>query len=107
MFKAIIISILIIVFSIQHLNASCPDTELYCFDINNHRLGKISVGQCWRWHRLSCQPCSANVMEKQITFFNYIHYCRYFFPDTVRVLDTKKVWNYKMLHIWNSVTFGK
>ena len=106
MIKAIIISILIIVFSIQNLNAACYDTELYCFDSNNHRLGEIIVGQCWTWSRFNCLPFRANLMKKQNSFQNYVNLCREFYQDTVLVLDTKQVWTHRVLSSLNKITLG-
>ena len=106
MIKAILISILIIFFSFENLNAACPDTELYCFDSYNHKLGKILVGQCWTWPRFNCPPCSANIMEKKINFQKYIHHCRYFYSDTELVLDTKKVWTYQLLNAQHGIGYG-
>ena len=106
MIKVFLISILINISSIQQLNAACFDTELYCFDINNQRIGKISVGQCWIWSRVNCLPCSANTMEKKINFGKYIHHCRYFYPDTVLVLDTKKVWTHQLLNANHGIAYG-
>jgi hypothetical protein len=69
----------------------CPDTNLYCFDIMSRLLGNIRVNQCWRWERISCQPCSASIENIKITYRKYIYHCRYYYPKTVEILERDSV----------------
>ena len=91
---------------IQLLVAKCPKTVLYCFDSSNKRIGEIKVDQCWKWERFSCQPCSVDLKNKEISFYLYIYHCRYYFQDTFKVLDQKKVWTHKLLNAYHDIAFG-
>jgi hypothetical protein len=76
---------------IQSISTACPDKILYCFDMNGNRVGEINVGQCFRWTRFSCTPCSSEANGVKISYLPYIHHCRYFFPETAQVLETISV----------------
>jgi hypothetical protein len=57
MIKISLILITFLVCIVRSTQGNCPETELYCFNSNDSRLGEIKVQQCWKWSRLSCQPC--------------------------------------------------
>ena len=91
---------------IQSTSGECPDKILYCFDSAEHRLGGIIVEQCWKWSRLSCQPCSADTKGKIITYKKYIHECQIFYPRSNFVMDKKNSLNNKMVQIYYEMAFG-
>ena len=91
---------------IQSTYGECPDKILYCFDSAEHRLGGIVVDQCWSWYRFSCQPCSADTKAKFITYEKYIHHCRYYYPKSKLVLDTKNSNIIKMNKIYGEMAIG-
>lgn len=103
-------TILLVIISfgfIQNIKASCRDKSLYCFDLRENRIGEINVGQCWEWSRLSCQPCSANTNNKKITYEKYLITCRFFYPESVKVLDTKSVWANRIKDVINDRAIGR
>ena len=91
-------SILIVLIGlIQLISTECPDKTLYCFDNNEDLLGPIEVNQCWKWSRLSCQPCSASTTKRKVTYEKYIHYCLYFYPTTVEIIARESIFIDKFL----------
>ena len=118
MIKMSLISITFLVCIVKSTQANCPETDLYCFNSNDFRIGEIKVQQCWKWSRLSCQPCKLDNLIKlvlnfykinhfwfignydylttstggKISFQKYLQFCQIFYPNTVQVLDTKSVW---------------
>ena len=91
---------------IQSTYGDCPDKILYCFDSAEHRLGGIIVEQCWKWSRLSCQPCSADTEAKFITYQKYIHHCLYYYPRSKFIFDTKNALNNKLDQILSEMAYG-
>ena len=85
------IIILLAILSIKYVTTDCPDGMLFCFDSNDNKLGQISVGRCWTWSWFSCVPCAADTSSRKISYQSYIHQCRYFHPQTIKVLDTDSV----------------
>ena len=84
------------VFFVKSSQGNCPETELYCFNSNDDRIGVIKVKQCWKWIRFSCQPCNYEYvitsMERKISFHKYLKLCQIDYPTTVKILDTKHLW---------------
>ena len=106
-FKSTYALLTIFLFLISKLYADCPTKLLYCFDENNKRIGNFTANQCWIWRRLSCQPCSADITTKEISFQRYIHHCRYYYPNSVLVLDRNQVWIHKVVNAFNDMVLGK
>ena len=86
--------------------ADCPKTSLYCFDSIEKYQGEIKVDQCWYWARLSCQPCSVKSLEKQLNFHSYIHHCRYFYPKSEKVFETKRLLAHRFNNIKSQISYG-
>ena len=91
---------------IQSTNGECPDKILYCFDSAEQRLGAVVVEQCWKWLRLSCQPCSADTKGKIITYQKYMNDCQSFFPKSKSILDTKNGHANKLNKLYSKMAFG-
>ena len=100
-------SMIIFYFLVQYASTDCPDTYLYCFNSEDTRLGEIRVPQCWAWSRLSCQPCSANIDARIITYHEYIHYCRYYYPETVQIFSKRNIRSLMIRNILNKIAVGK
>ena len=84
MFKIIAICI----YLFQYITADCPETKLDCYNSKDGIIGDITVGQCWKWSMLACVPCSALISVKEYTNIDlkkYIHFCRYYYPNTEQV----------------------
>ena len=107
MLKSLFISLAIIYCLMQQIFAACSDTKLYCFDSKDERLGAITVGQCWKWSRLSCQPCEAHTTSRIITYNEYIYHCKHHYPQSIQVLNTKSVRANIMRHLLNEMIIGK
>ena len=71
--------------------ADCPDTSLYCFDRMDQLIGNIRVNKCWIWEIFSCQPCSASIEKRKITFEKYIYHCRYYYPKTFEIIQRDSI----------------
>jgi hypothetical protein len=91
----------------QGILTACGDEILYCFDSNDNNLGEIVVGSCWKWARLSCQPCGSDTTSRKISYHNYKSHCRHFYPDTTMVLNTKTVWANRVRDALNELAIGK
>ena len=97
-----------LIISFCYSRADCPDRLLYCFDSNDSRIGSINVNQCWKWSMLSCIPCSAIITSdsRRLSYYKYIHHCRYYFPDSVTVLDSKNVLIKRLRDVVREMAFG-
>ena len=107
MLKSLFISVALIYCLIEYTSAACLDTTLYCFDSNENRIGEIVVGQCWKWSRLSCQPCDAEINARKITYNDYLDQCQLFFPNTAQVLNMKSVRANAIRQVLNEIAIGK
>ena len=91
----------------QKISSECPKSSLYCFDGNNTLLGNIDVNQCWKWSLLRCVPCSTDIGRRDLTFKAYIHHCRYFYPKTESILQTRNPWAHKIKNMLYTMSMGK
>ena len=91
---------------IQSISAECPDKILYCFDYAEQRIGGVVVEQCWKWSRLSCQPCNADTDKKFITYQKYVHECQNFYPKSKFVLDKKSTRINKLNKLYSDMNIG-
>lgn len=109
MLKRLLNTIIIYFCILNGISADCLDKVLYCFDSKEIRIGGIIVGQCWQWSKFSCEPCGIlNINDgKQNSFHRYFHFCRYYYPNTVQVLDTKSVWAFRIRDLINYPTLKK
>jgi hypothetical protein len=82
MFKLNFTLLIIIINPINLILTDCPDEFVYCYNINNEKLGKILVNHFWTWLRFSCQPHRASTDQLVITYDKYIHECRHYYPAT-------------------------
>ena len=101
MFKIIVICI----YLIQYIAADCTDTKLDCYSSTDGIIGDITVGQCWKWSMLACVPCSGVITTTDYTNIDlnkYIHFCRYYYPNTEKVL--KKLY---IRDVLRKLAFGK
>jgi hypothetical protein len=92
MLKLFIISF-VILSNFQQYSTDCVDGRLYCFDSKGIRFpNSVTVGQCWKWKRLACEPCAATYKDGQISFSRYLPTCQYHYPGASLVLETKSLW---------------
>ena len=104
MFKIFVICI----YLIHYIGADCPDTNLDCYSSKDGIIGYITVGQCWKWSMLSCVPCSAVITvtdHKSIDLNKYIHFCRYYYPNTEKVQNEDN--NIKLRDVLRKLSLGK
>lgn len=89
---------------IQLVSTDCVNGMLYCFDSNGIRYPKeIIVGQCWKWKKLACEPCNTVIKNGLSSYEKYLSLCRYRYPNTVLVLETKSVWGKKIKDIIETI----
>ena len=104
MFKIIAICI----YLFQYITADCPETKLDCYNSKDGIIGDITVGQCWKWSMLACVPCSGVITTTDYTNIDlnkYIHFCRYYYPNTEKVLiESRKI---KLRDILRKISLGK
>ena len=85
---------------VQTVNSDCVDGMLYCYDSKSIRFPKeITVGQCWKWSILACEPCQTELKNGKSSYQKYLPLCRTIYPNAALVLETKSVWAKKVKDI--------